>query len=80
MSKNQWEKRVEVFHYVYSTLMSNVKDKDIIKNAFEQFTFSADQMKIIEYYANNKQEIINLISTRLQNNTTVPIYIKKKKD
>ena len=70
MSKNQWEKRVEVFHYVYSTLMSDVKDKDIIKNAFEQFTFSADQMKIIEYYANNKQEIINLISTRLQNNWT----------
>lgn len=70
MSKNQWEKRVEVFHYVYSTLMSNVKHKDIIKNAFEQFTFSADQMKIIEYYANNKQEIINLISTKLQNNWT----------
>ncbi len=70
MPKNQWEKRVEVFHYVYSTLISDINNKHIIKKAFEQFTFSADQMKIIEYYANNKQNIIDLISSKLQNNWT----------
>lgn len=66
---NQWEKRVQVFHYIYETLMlGNNSSKEIIKKAFEQYSFDSDQMKIIEYFANNKQEIIRIISAKLAKN------------
>lgn len=63
--KNQWEKRVEVFHYIYQILMTQKPSKDIVKNAFEDYSFDADQMKIIEYYSINVNDIKGLIVQHL---------------
>ncbi len=66
--KNQWEKRVEVFHYIYQILMTQKSSKDIVKNAFEDYSFDANQMKIIEYYSANSNDIKGLIVQHLTEN------------
>jgi N utilization substance protein B len=69
-NKQQWKKRVDVFRYIYSDLINEHKPQRIKQKAFEDNLFDNDQMSIIEYYADHKQEIINSISKYLKQNWT----------
>ncbi len=69
--KNQWVKRVEVFHYFYQILMINQTNPQlIIKTAFEEYNFDAAQMKVIEFYANNINDVRQIITNQLVKNWT----------
>ncbi|MDR2461677.1 MAG: DUF1948 domain-containing protein [Mycoplasmataceae bacterium] len=68
--KQQWKKRTELIEYIYSTLIKNSSLSEIKKDAFNSNLFDAYQLKIIEYYADNKKKIINLISEKLESTWT----------
>jgi N utilization substance protein B len=66
--KQQWKKRIDVFRFIYSTLVNNEEKNTIIANAFNNFDFDANQQATIEYYANNKDELIASIKPLLKQN------------
>jgi len=68
-NKTQWQKRVDVTQFVYACLLKNF-NKDEIKKDMLNFTFDANQLKIIEYFADNKKEIDKLFSNNLSENWT----------
>lgn len=68
--KQKWKKRVDIFRYVYSDLMHGYDSKQTKQKAFEDNVFDDEQTKIIEYYADNKTRLINLISKYLKSNWT----------
>jgi N utilization substance protein B len=70
VTKTQWEKRVNVFQYIYSLIVINDFDRNISKAAYESEDFDVDQLKTIEYFINNRQEIITKISDNLNPNWT----------
>jgi hypothetical protein len=63
--QQQWKKRVNVFRHIYSDLQQNYTPDEFKKIAFEQLNFESDQMRIVEYYVNNKEELIQVISAKL---------------
>ncbi len=69
--KTQWEKRVDVFLFTYSCLMNKKTNSAILKEAYEEKEFDANQMKIIEYYLANKDKIIELIAKNLSKTWTI---------
>lgn len=68
-SKKQWQKRVDVTQYIFSELMKNSKASEIKEEALN-FEFDANQLKVIEYFANNNEAIIKLFSDNLSKNWT----------
>jgi N utilization substance protein B len=65
MEKQQWKKRVDVVRYVYSCLVKDSNASEIIKEAFEDYEFDSNQIKVIEFFANHKEEIIEQIAPLL---------------
>ncbi len=68
-NKAQWQKRVDVTQYVYICLMSDF-DADKIKIDMLNYEFNANQLKLLEYFADNKNEIIGLFSKHLKETWT----------
>jgi N utilization substance protein B len=67
-NNTQWQKRVNVFRYIYSTLINESNQRDIKDHAYEKYDFDANQLAIIEYYSENKEEIIETIKKYLNEN------------
>ncbi len=59
--KPQWEKRVNLFQYIFSCLFVDNSSEQIKKNAIDMFEFDADYLRCIEFFADNKEKIINLL-------------------
>lgn len=53
MIKKQWEKRVEVFKYVYSCLMCEYTCQQIKYYALDNFDFDKQSLSLVEYIAEN---------------------------
>lgn len=68
--KQQWKKRVEIVEYFYSCLINKFSNQEIKTLAFEKYNFDANQLEVIEYYANNKKEVEKLISSNLSKDWT----------
>lgn len=71
-NKTQWQKRVDVTQYIYSSLAKNLTG-DMLKQDFynaDNYEFDANQLKLLEFYASNQKEIINLFSKNLGQNWT----------
>lgn len=67
-NKQQWKKRVDVFRYIYSDLINEHKPRQTKQKAFEDNLFDENQMKIIDYYADHKYDLIDLVSKYLKQN------------
>ncbi len=63
--KHQWEKRVNLFQYIFSCLFRNNSSEEIRANALEIFEFDADYLKCIEYYADHKEDIVKLLISNI---------------
>lgn len=68
-SKTQWQKRVDVTQYFYICLMSEFDTKQI-KVDMLNYELDANQLKVIEYFADHKDQIIKLFSSNLGKNWT----------
>lgn len=57
--------------YIYMITMNDlVNEKSIIDDALHNHNFDAFQLKIIEYYAQHREQIIKLLAARLSKNWT----------
>lgn len=63
--KKQWEKRVELFQYIYSCLIQEKTPQEIINDALCEYDFDAEYLSTVEYAANRWNEIINEITPLL---------------
>lgn len=71
-NKTQWQKRVDVTQYIYSSLAKNLSG-DLLKQDFfnaDSYEFDANQLKVLEYFANHQQEIVKLFSDNLSKDWT----------
>ncbi|MDR1234498.1 MAG: transcription antitermination protein NusB [Mycoplasmataceae bacterium] len=65
-TKQQWKKRVEIFRFIFSVLMNNnLNAKEIKQMTFENNLFDESQLKVLDYFADHQEEIIDLISKHL---------------
>lgn len=67
-NKTQWQKRVDVTQYIYSCLVKGLTTADEIKADVLKYTLDANQLKLIEYFADNQEEITKLITGYLKEN------------
>lgn len=69
-NKTQWQKRVDVTQYLYSCLIKNLKGDELKQDFYnaDSYQFDAKQLKLLEYFAKNQNEIINLFSNHLGKN------------
>ncbi|MDR2557835.1 MAG: transcription antitermination protein NusB [Mycoplasmataceae bacterium] len=65
MEKQQWKKRIEVFRYIYGFIMDPMTPEQLIQTAFTKYDFKPDQLKVIEYYANNYDAIEKIVQSAL---------------
>lgn len=68
--KTQWQRRVDISNYIYQCLLLEYDCKQIIFGAPSQLEFDADQMQVIEYIANNLDQMTTLIKPFLNPNWT----------
>lgn len=61
----QWERRVKIVKFIYSCLMKSENALEAKKEAFNKYDFQADQLQVIEYFLNNKENIIKTIETTM---------------
>ena len=63
----RWKKRLQVFNIIYEDVLDNHRNNQqkVIKNAFEKLDFDFFQMKIIEYYFANYQNMVETIKKYL---------------
>ena len=66
-NKSQWKKRVEITQYFYTCLISNFNDAEILQQS-HNYEFEANQYKIIEYFSQFKDEIIETFSKHIKQN------------
>lgn len=64
----QWEKRVKLTKFFYAYLIKFKIGIDINKEAIEDFNLDAEQLKVFEYFLNNKSRIIDLINENTNKN------------
>ncbi len=64
----QWEKRVKLTKFFYTYLIKFKIGIDINKEAVEDFNLDAEQLKVFEYFLNNKSKIIDLINENTNKN------------
>ncbi|MBU3830936.1 MAG: DUF1948 domain-containing protein [Candidatus Ureaplasma intestinipullorum] len=64
----QWEKRVKLTKFFYTYLIKFNIGIDINKEAIEDFNLDAEQLKVFEYFLNNKSKIIDLINENTNKN------------
>ena len=64
-SKKQWQKRVDITQYIYACLIKNFNAIQIKKDTIN-YNLDANQIKIIEYYADNKNTIEQLFIDKLK--------------
>ena len=65
--KTQWQKRVDVTQYIYSSLAKSLSS-DVLKQDYfnaDSYQFDANQLKVLEYFADNQQNIINVLNNNL---------------
>lgn len=68
-NKTQWQKRVDVTQFLYICLMSEFNSEQIKTNMLD-YELDANQLKLIEYFADHKKEIIEMFSKNLGMNWT----------
>lgn len=68
--KQTWKKRVDIFRYIYSDLICEHNPKQSKQKAFEDNLFDDRQTKVVEYYIDHKQTLINSIAKYLKINWT----------
>jgi len=68
-NKKQWQKRVDVTQFIFSQLIKSSSCDDIKKESLS-FDYDANQLKVIEYFANNLDSIIKEFSSNLGTNWT----------
>lgn len=58
--------------YIYSSLIKSLRGDELKQDFFnaDNYEFDANQLKILEYYADNKEEIVKLFSSHLGVNWT----------
>lgn len=65
--KTQWQKRVDVTQYIYSSLAKSLSS-DLLKQDYfnaDSYEFDANQLKLLEYFADHQNEIIKIFSNNL---------------
>ena len=72
INKTQWQKRVDMTQYVYSSLVKSLKGDELKQDFFnaDNYQFDAKQLKVLEYYAEHQNEIVELFSKNLGKNWT----------
>lgn len=70
--KTQWQKRVDTTQYIYSSLAKTLTGDELKTDFYnaDNYDFDLNQIKLLEYYANNQKEIIKLLSSKLGKNWT----------
>ncbi|MCQ2748013.1 MAG: hypothetical protein MJ223_01975 [Mycoplasmoidaceae bacterium] len=66
-SKTQWQKRVDLTQYIYSSLTKSLTG-EALKLDFinaENYEFDAKQLKLLEYYCQHQTEIVELFTSNL---------------
>ncbi len=67
----QWEKRVQLFQYLYACLLLDATPEEILNNHLTQdFDFDAEWLQVIEYIANHFEEIKTNIANHLSSSWT----------
>ena len=62
----QWEKRVKLFQYIYSCLITDASEEEILnKHLNEAYEFDIYWLKVIEYIAFHYNEIVELITSNI---------------
>lgn len=63
--KTQWQKRVDITQYIYACLIKNFDAIEIKKDTIN-YNLDVNQIKVIEYYADNKKTIEQLFIDNLK--------------
>lgn len=66
-NKKQWQKRVDLTQFVFSCIMQSLNKEEILEHA-NQYDFDANQLKVIEYFASNQNDMVGLFSSNLAKN------------
>ncbi len=71
-NKTQWQKRVDITQYIYSSLLKNLKGDELKQDFYnaESYQFDANQLKLLEYYCEHQKEIVKIFSDNLGKNWT----------
>lgn len=71
-NKTQWQKRVDATQYIYSSLAKNLTGQQLKVDYFndENYNFDEGQIRLLDYYADHYQEIIDKFSANLGANWT----------
>lgn len=71
-NKAQWQKRVDLTQYLYSSLIKSLKGQELKTDFFnaDNYNFNANQLKVLEYYSDHQDEIVKLFSDNLAKNWT----------
>lgn len=64
--KTQWEKRVDLTILIYQYLLLESTKQEIIDEALINYNFDAEQIKILEYVCDNKQQLIDSVKPYLE--------------
>lgn len=68
IGQTRWSQRIMVLNQIYSDVLSNhtLNKNIVIKDAFENQNFDHDQIKVLEYYFDNYQDLEKKIIERLK--------------
>lgn len=67
----QWEKRVKLFQYIYSCMITDANQEEYLNNHLKEiYEFDAYWLKVIEYIAYHLDEIKNEIAKNIANTWT----------
>ncbi len=71
-NKAQWQKRVDLTQYLYSSLIKSLKGQELKTDFFnaDNYNFDANQLKVLEYYSDHQDEIVKLFSDNLAKDWT----------
>lgn len=64
--KPQWEKRLDLVILIYQWILMEYSNDEVLKIAFEENGFDAEQMKIVEYLTEHINETEKIVSPFLE--------------
>lgn len=71
-NKTQWQKRVDLTQYIYSCLVKHLKSDELKTDFYnaDSYDFDLNQIKLLEYFADNQETIVKIFASNLGKNWT----------
>ncbi|MDR2568438.1 MAG: hypothetical protein LBC44_03935 [Mycoplasmataceae bacterium] len=65
-TKKRWEKRVDVFRFIYSLILKNEYNEDeVLQEANSKYDFDEEHLETIKYFLTHREQIIKEINNFL---------------